>query len=62
GRPSQFDQEHAWPWYTYVVLGLDATAVHESRAFELDSDSLQFREVPMTVEPDPPSVPKVLGR
>jgi proteasome lid subunit RPN8/RPN11 len=53
GRPSQFDQAHAWPWYTYVVLSVDSTAVRESRAFELDADALEFREVPLTVDPEP---------
>jgi proteasome lid subunit RPN8/RPN11 len=60
GRPSQFDQEHAWPWYTYVVLGLDRNEVRESRAFELDSEAREFHEVPMTVEPGSGSLPKVL--
>lgn len=54
GRPSRFDQENAWPWYTYVVLGVDSTAVRESRAFELDPDLQEFREVPVTVLPDRP--------
>ncbi len=26
-RPSDFDREHAWPWYSYLI-----TAVHEGRA------------------------------
>ncbi len=50
GRPSQFDQEHAWPWYTYVVLGVDSTGLRECRAFELDATSLVFREVPLSVQ------------
>jgi len=62
GRPSQFDQDHAWPWYTYVVLGLDGTSVRESRAFELDADALEFREVPMVVEPPPTADSKVSDR
>lgn len=52
-RPSLFDQEHAWPWYTYVVLGVTARGAGEVRAFELDPDSSEFREVPLKVLPDP---------
>ena len=26
-RPSDFDREHAWPWYTYLI-----TSVHQGRA------------------------------
>lgn len=49
-RPSLFDQEHAWPWYTYLVLAVTARGVGETRAFELDADSAKFREVPLIVE------------
>jgi proteasome lid subunit RPN8/RPN11 len=53
-RPSLFDQEHAWPWYTYLVLAVTRSGVGESRAFELDADSAEFEEVPLLVEaPDP---------
>ena len=51
GRPSEFDRQHAWPWYTYVVLGVQAGELRESRAFELDPDSLEFREMALTVDP-----------
>jgi proteasome lid subunit RPN8/RPN11 len=47
--PSQFDQEHAWPWYTYLVIGVTARGAGETRAFELDPDSSEFREVPLNV-------------
>ena len=46
-RPSQFDQDHAWPWYTYVVIGVTSAGTGEARAFELDPDSSEFREVPV---------------
>jgi proteasome lid subunit RPN8/RPN11 len=49
-RPSLFDQEHAWPWYSYLVLGVTSAGVGETRAFELDPDSAEFREVLLTVE------------
>jgi proteasome lid subunit RPN8/RPN11 len=22
--PSAFDQEHAWPWYSYIIVGVDS--------------------------------------
>jgi len=31
-EPSAFDTEHAWPWYSYVIVG-----VHGGRAAELSS-------------------------
>lgn len=47
-RPSQFDQDHAWPWYTYLVLSVTANGPGEIRAFELDPDRQEFVEVPMS--------------
>jgi proteasome lid subunit RPN8/RPN11 len=48
-RPSRFDQEHAWPWYSYLVVNVTARAVGETRAFELDPESSEFREVPLHI-------------
>lgn len=31
-RPSQYDLEHAWPWYAYLIL-----AVHSGKAGSLDA-------------------------
>ena len=50
-RPSQFDQDHAWPWYTYLVTRVTADSVGETRAFELDPASSEFREVRLERRP-----------
>jgi proteasome lid subunit RPN8/RPN11 len=61
-KPSQFDQEHAWPWYSYLVLAVTARDIPATGAFELDPDSSTFREVPLrTVEPLAPVRPVVRG-
>jgi proteasome lid subunit RPN8/RPN11 len=52
-RPSLFDQEHAWPWYSYLVLAVNSGRVGEAHAFELDPDASEFREVPLLVEGAP---------
>lgn len=49
-RPSEFDRDHAWPWYTYIVLAVDRSGPGSWGAFELDPDSLLFREVAVRVE------------
>lgn len=41
-RPSQFDTEHAWPWYVYLVTSVDAAGRCTTGAFELDPDRLVF--------------------
>ncbi len=44
-RPSEYDRDHAWPWYTYVVLAVRAGAPGDAGAFELDENSGEFRRV-----------------
>lgn len=51
-RPSAFDQTHAWPWYTYVVVSVSATAVPAIAAFELDPNSGVFHKVSLIPTPD----------
>jgi len=46
-RPSAFDQEHALPWYTYIVLSVTAQEVPTLGAFELDEATRIFHEVPV---------------
>jgi len=54
-HPSQFDQEHAWPWYTYLVVSVTSQGIPAVGAFELDADSGTFHEVTLEV-PDAASV------
>ena len=60
-RPSQFDQDHAWPWYTYLVLAVTPGGVGDIRAFELDADRQVFEEVPLATEEVPPAVGPLVG-
>ncbi len=46
-QPSTFDQDHAWPWNTYVIVSVTANEATTLGAFELDADSGVFHEVPL---------------
>ena len=61
-RPSQFDQEHAWPWYTYLVLAVTANGVGDARAFELDADRQVFEEVALATEEAAAATRPLAGR
>lgn len=60
-RPSQFDQDHAWPWYSYLVLAVTERDVPAVGAFELDPDSGLFREAALVVSESPVPVSTVAG-
>ena len=37
-RPSDFDREHAWPWYSYIILGVAAREPGEMTSWRLADD------------------------
>ena len=49
--PSPFDEEHAWPWYSYLVLAVDHGTPGALGGFELDPDRRTFHEVRVRVLP-----------
>jgi proteasome lid subunit RPN8/RPN11 len=46
-RPSAFDREHAWPWYSYVITSVEQGRASGSRAWRLLDDRSQFVEEEM---------------
>jgi len=43
-RPSQFDLEHAWPWYTYIILSVQNGVPKDVSAWVLREDRSNFRQ------------------
>jgi proteasome lid subunit RPN8/RPN11 len=43
-RPSQYDLDHAWPFFSYVIVSVSAAEVHEMRSWRLREDRSQFDE------------------
>jgi proteasome lid subunit RPN8/RPN11 len=48
-RPSRFDTDHAWPFYSYVVAAVDNGVLREARAFRLDEAERAFKEEKLEV-------------
>ncbi|NNN17486.1 MAG: M67 family metallopeptidase [Thermoplasmata archaeon] len=46
-RPSTFDQDHAWPWYVYLVQNVERGRAGEIGAFELEAEAREFRAIPL---------------
>jgi proteasome lid subunit RPN8/RPN11 len=36
--PSRFDLEHAWPWYSYVILRVERGSATEAASWQLSDD------------------------
>lgn len=46
--PSAFDREHAWPWYTYVIVAAGADAAGPVLAWHLAEDRSAFEADALT--------------
>ncbi len=41
-RPSEYDREHAWPWYSYLITSVGRGAAGDSRVWQLRDDRSGF--------------------
>jgi proteasome lid subunit RPN8/RPN11 len=37
-RPSAFDTEHAWPWYSYLIVRIDRGSAADAASWVLDDE------------------------
>jgi proteasome lid subunit RPN8/RPN11 len=42
-RPSNYDREHAWPWYSYVILSVAGGEPRDLTCWVLSDDRSEFR-------------------
>jgi len=48
--PSTFDREHAWPWLSYVIVGVTRGNAAELKSWTLSDDRAAFDEESITIE------------
>ncbi|HXT24895.1 MAG TPA: M67 family metallopeptidase [Candidatus Eisenbacteria bacterium] len=41
-RPSQFDREHAWPWYSYIIVSVMSGAPADMASWRLNDDRQDY--------------------
>ncbi len=49
-RPSEYDREHAWPWYSYVIVSVEKGTPRDSRSWVLSEDRSAFLLEQLEVE------------
>lgn len=49
-RPSEFDREHAWPWYTYLILAVEKGVPRELTGWLLTEDRAKFLPEEMAIK------------
>jgi len=50
-RPSAFDLEHAWPYYSYLIVSVERGEARAARSFRLADDRSRFEEEPVELLP-----------
>jgi proteasome lid subunit RPN8/RPN11 len=48
--PSQYDLDHAWPMFSYIVVSVSAGAERDIRSWELEPDRSRFNEEEISVD------------
>lgn len=48
-RPSQYDREHAWPWYAYLILSVEKGTAKDLTCWVLAEDGSDFQAVEVVV-------------
>jgi proteasome lid subunit RPN8/RPN11 len=43
-KPSEYDREHAWPWYSYIIVSVEKGATAEMRSWRLHEDRARYDE------------------
>jgi proteasome lid subunit RPN8/RPN11 len=41
-RPSEFDREHAWPWYSYIIVSVQKGEPKDTTSWRLHDDRAAY--------------------
>ncbi len=52
-QPSEYDREHAWPWYSYVIVSVASGEPRDMTSWQLadDRSAFQLEEIAWAVPP-----------
>ena len=41
-RPSEYDREHAWPWYSYIIVSVQKGVARDTTSWRLKDDRASY--------------------
>ena len=50
-RPSEFDREHAWPWYSYIVVSVQSKEPKDMNSWRLIDDRSRYNAEAIEIDP-----------
>ena len=48
-RPSEYDREHAWPWYSYIIVSVQKGEPRDMNSWRLKDDRASYDPEPIAV-------------
>jgi proteasome lid subunit RPN8/RPN11 len=48
-RPSEFDREHAWPWYSYIIVSTEKVGPKAMNSWRLVDDRSHYDPEPIEI-------------
>ena len=57
-QPSEYDREHAWPWYSYVIVSVAAGQPREITSWRLADDRSRFLAEPIAANGESAACPE----
>ncbi|MGB9405350.1 MAG: M67 family metallopeptidase [Candidatus Acidiferrales bacterium] len=49
-RPSEFDREHAWPWYSYIIVSVQSREPKDMNSWRLVDDRSRYDAEPIEID------------
>lgn len=49
-QPSKYDRDHAWPWYSYVIVSVQQGVAQEMTSWRLSDDRGEFAPEAITID------------
>ena len=48
-QPSEYDRDHAWPWYSYIIVSIKNKKAGELLCWRLEDDRSKFRPTDINI-------------
>jgi proteasome lid subunit RPN8/RPN11 len=55
-RPSEYDREHAWPWYSYIIVSVQKGEPRDTTSWRLQDDRAGYAPEPIEITADSASI------
>jgi proteasome lid subunit RPN8/RPN11 len=60
-KPSQYDREHAWPWYSYIIVSVHQGVPQELTSWRLDEDRGGYTQEIVEIDQEAATHPESQG-